>query len=200
VSDRLVAVVDLQTWLLAGGRPGDLGAHLDALAAEGVTHLWLRAHLLTPDVERAARESNDHADQFTGSFVVSRPLVGVSSRLVQWHARESELDALGTPPWSVSVHAVEDCSHAAKAGCHRLVAGSVFAPRSKPGVPASLGLGGLARLCDAAGLPVVAVGGITAANAPHCLDAGAAGVAVLTPLSVPGGWREVPALRGALRH
>jgi len=58
--------------------------------------------------------------------------------------------------------------------------GPVFAPGGRAGDVPALGLeefGRLARLVD---VPVVAVGGIAAANARSVLDAGAAGIAVIS--------------------
>jgi thiamine-phosphate pyrophosphorylase len=55
----------------------------------------------------------------------------------------------------------------------------VFPTASKPGYGPAIGLDSLA---DAAGRgrgPVIALGGITAANTPLCLAAGARGVAVM---------------------
>ena len=57
-------------------------------------------------------------------------------------------------------------------------AGPVWATPVKPGVPA-LGDDGLAHLCESVAAPVVAIGGIDATNAALCIDAGAAGVAVM---------------------
>ena len=42
-----------------------------------------------------------------------------------------------------------------------------------------IGLDGLAEICSAVSVPVVAIGGIDAANAADCIRAGAAGVAVI---------------------
>jgi thiamine-phosphate pyrophosphorylase len=56
----------------------------------------------------------------------------------------------------------------------------VFASVSKPGYGPALGLAGLAAGCRAVpGLPVLALGGIGPGRARPCLDAGAAGVAVM---------------------
>jgi thiamine-phosphate pyrophosphorylase len=57
--------------------------------------------------------------------------------------------------------------------------GPVFAPNSKPLVGEALGLDGLREACARATRPVVAVGGVDAANARDCLDAGASAVAVI---------------------
>ena len=57
-------------------------------------------------------------------------------------------------------------------------AGPVWATPTKTGAPV-LGLDGLRAVCAAVAAPVVAIGGIDASNAAACLDAGAAGVAVV---------------------
>jgi thiamine-phosphate pyrophosphorylase len=57
--------------------------------------------------------------------------------------------------------------------------GPIWATPSKPDAAALLGLAELARICSAVTVPVVAVGGIDAANAATCIEAGAAGVAVI---------------------
>ena len=68
---------------------------------------------------------------------------------------------------------------AASAGADYVAIGSVFASGTKPGaVRAPLEL--LARAREAAGVPVAAIGGITPANAPQAIAAGADMVAVIT--------------------
>lgn len=68
---------------------------------------------------------------------------------------------------------------AAQAGADYVAIGSVFASATKPGaVRAPLALIGEAK--RAGGLPVVAIGGITAANAPLAIEAGADMVAVIS--------------------
>jgi thiamine-phosphate pyrophosphorylase len=58
--------------------------------------------------------------------------------------------------------------------------GPVFARSPRAGDARALGVDEFARLARMAEVPVVAVGGITADNARSVLDAGAAGVAVIT--------------------
>ncbi len=58
-------------------------------------------------------------------------------------------------------------------------AGPVWATPSKPDADPPIGLDGLKAICRAVSIPVVAVGGIDAENARLCIDAGAAGVAVI---------------------
>ena len=55
----------------------------------------------------------------------------------------------------------------------------VFATASKPGYGPPLGLDGLRALCARTPVKVYALGGVTRENAASCLNAGAAGVAVM---------------------
>jgi thiamine-phosphate pyrophosphorylase len=58
-------------------------------------------------------------------------------------------------------------------------AGPVWATPSKPDADPPIGLDGLREVCEAVSAPVVAIGGVDAANAADCIRAGAAGVAVI---------------------
>jgi thiamine-phosphate pyrophosphorylase len=68
---------------------------------------------------------------------------------------------------------------AAAAGATYVGVGPVFATTTKAGLPPPLGPEGLARVCASAGLPVIAIAGVTASRVPAVLAAGAAGVAVV---------------------
>lgn len=57
-------------------------------------------------------------------------------------------------------------------------AGPVWATPTKTNA-APLGIAGLREVCDAVAAPVVGIGGVDASNARSCLEAGAAGVAVV---------------------
>lgn len=80
-----------------------------------------------------------------------------------------------------SVHSVEAACEAAARGADYLVAGTIFASQSHPGA-APAGLGFLRDVCAGVCVPVLAIGGITPHNLGLCLDAGAVGVAVLSPI------------------
>jgi thiamine monophosphate synthase len=103
------------------------------------------------------------------------------------HWPEALIDGAGAPPAAVlaaSVHSLEALQQAEDAGVDFVVAGAVFTP----GSPAGDGHG-IAWLCEivrAAGVPVVAIGGIDPARVPVCRDAGAAGVAVVTGVMLAG--------------
>jgi thiamine-phosphate pyrophosphorylase len=58
-------------------------------------------------------------------------------------------------------------------------AGPVWATPSKADADPPIGLHGLHEICAAVSTPVVAIGGIDATNAAACIEAGAAGVAVI---------------------
>ncbi len=58
-------------------------------------------------------------------------------------------------------------------------AGPVWPTPSKTDADPAIGLAGLKAICRAVSIPVVAIGGIDASNARDCIEAGAAGVAVL---------------------
>jgi thiamine-phosphate pyrophosphorylase len=63
--------------------------------------------------------------------------------------------------------------------------GPVWETPSKAEAAPALGLAELGRICAAVRLPVVAIGGIDAANAGDCIRAGAAGVAVIRAATDP---------------
>lgn len=80
-----------------------------------------------------------------------------------------------------SVHSVEAARETAAQGADYLIAGTIFASQSHPDEPPA-GQGFLRDVCAAVSLPVLAIGGITPQNLELCLEAGAAGVAVLSPI------------------
>ncbi len=64
-------------------------------------------------------------------------------------------------------------------GAAYIGAGPVWATPSKPDADPAIGLDGLAEICRAVSIPVVAIGGVDPSNAGDCIRAGAAGVAVI---------------------
>jgi thiamine-phosphate diphosphorylase len=77
-----------------------------------------------------------------------------------------------------SVHSVEACRRAEVAGAGFVVAGTIFDAGSKP--VAGEGLEKLRGIAAATTLPVLAIGGIRPDRVAACIEAGAAGVAVVT--------------------
>jgi thiamine-phosphate pyrophosphorylase len=72
-----------------------------------------------------------------------------------------------------------EAESAAIRGAAYVGAGPVWATPTKPDAAEPMGLDGLAEICAAVSIPVVAIGGIDASNAGDCIRAGAAGVAVV---------------------
>lgn len=79
----------------------------------------------------------------------------------------------------MSAARVEEAVLGEQIGAAYIGAGPVWATPTKPDAEPPLGLDGLAAICEAVSIPVVAIGGIDASSAADCLAAGAAGVAVV---------------------
>jgi thiamine-phosphate pyrophosphorylase len=78
-----------------------------------------------------------------------------------------------------SAASMAEAAEGERKGAGYVGAGPVWATPSKPDASFPIGLDGLAAICDAVSIPVVAIGGINAINAGACIGAGAAGVAVI---------------------
>jgi thiamine-phosphate pyrophosphorylase len=82
-----------------------------------------------------------------------------------------------------STHNIEQARHALSLPIDYLAIGPIFATSSKTDTEPIVGLEGLRSVAGvASGLPIVAIGGITAANAPAVIAAGASSVAIISAL------------------
>ncbi len=79
----------------------------------------------------------------------------------------------------LSAASLPEAADAERRGATYIGAGPVWATPSKPDADPPIGLEGLAEICDAVSVPVVAIGGVAAGNVAECISAGAAGVAVV---------------------
>lgn len=79
----------------------------------------------------------------------------------------------------VSAHTAGEAGAAASAGADYATISPIFPTQSKPGYGPPLYLDGLAGVVKRVGIPLIALGGVTAATALSCRRAGAAGVAVM---------------------
>jgi thiamine-phosphate pyrophosphorylase len=73
----------------------------------------------------------------------------------------------------------EEAEDAERRGAAYVGAGPIWPTPSKEDADPAIGLDGLRAICEAVRVPVVAIGGIDAANAGDCIRAGAAGAAVI---------------------
>lgn len=79
----------------------------------------------------------------------------------------------------VSCHSLDAVLVAQSAGADYLFFGPVFATPSKAAFGPPQGLAQLAEVCRSVSVPVLAIGGITSANASSCMNAGASGLAAI---------------------
>jgi len=79
----------------------------------------------------------------------------------------------------ISCHSLEAARSAGSGGADYLFFGPIFPTPSKAAFGAPHGLDRLGEVCRAVAIPVLAIGGITLANASACLAAGASGIAAI---------------------
>jgi thiamine-phosphate pyrophosphorylase len=120
---------------------------------------------------------NDRADlclaaQYDGLHVGQDDLLPESSRSI-----------IGPTLWlGVSTHNPEQLAEADKTSADYLAIGPIFATSSKANPDPVVGLEGLRRARELTRKPLVAIGGITRANARSVIEAGADSVAVISDL------------------
>jgi thiamine-phosphate pyrophosphorylase len=96
---------------------------------------------------------------------------------------ESARTILGGERWlGVSTHNPEQLAEADKTSADYLAIGPVFATTSKANPDPVIGLSGVRRARELTRKPLVAIGGITRANARSVIEAGADTVAVISDL------------------
>jgi len=83
------------------------------------------------------------------------------------------------PVLGASARTAADARKAVAAGASYLGVGPCYPTATKDGLPNPIGAEGLAAVAAAVGLPVLAIGGVTARRIPELLEAGAYGIAVV---------------------
>ena len=78
----------------------------------------------------------------------------------------------------LSAHSITDVADAHAAGANYVTLSPIYQSASKPSYGPPLGLGTIERAAQI-GIPILALGGMTASNAAAAMSAGAAGVAVM---------------------
>ncbi len=184
----------------------DLLRQVAAAIEGGVNIVQVREKDL-PDAELLALTREIVAASAGRAFVTvnGRPNVALAAGAHGVHAGEDALPVRsllravrGRLVVGRSVHDLAGATAAAHDGVGYLVLGTIFPSRSHPGGET----GGLARVREvtaAVAAPVIAIGGITAANAAEVMQAGAAGVAVVSAvLGQPDPRAAAAALRWAM--
>lgn len=150
-------------------------------ASAGVDYIQLREKdLPARHLESLAREAVEAVrNSKTKLLINSRTDIALACGAHGVHLRSEDISvadarkvASNAPNWlvSVSCHAAADVIRAHNADF------VVFAPVFEKGDATPAGVDSLREACTL-GVPVLALGGVTLANARQCLDAGAAGVA-----------------------
>jgi thiazole tautomerase (transcriptional regulator TenI) len=106
---------------------------------------------------------------------------GVRGAHLAWHSLDVREVKRLFPQLRVgkSVHDEAEAVQAEAEGADYVLFGHIFATASKPGLPAR-GLAALQSLASRVKVPVIAIGGVTPERVPAVLQAGAAGVAVMS--------------------
>ena len=148
--------------------------------ARGTYHA---ARAIIPDARRAGAGVlvNDRLDVAMAAGADGVHLAGKSLPPDAARAILGEAPLLG-----LSVHGLEEAREAVEAGVDYVTFGHVYPTSSKPGLPPR-GVVELAEIVEAVGVPVLAIGGIDAANVREVLKTGCAGVAVISAI---GGARD----------
>jgi thiamine-phosphate pyrophosphorylase len=160
----------------------DAGAARRA-ARDGATVVQLRIKdAPTSERIRAGREAlgslPDSVMIVINDDVEAAVALGVTVHLGQGDRGVERARAAGIA-WGRSANGTDQARRAEAEGALYVGAGPVWETPSKPDAGAALGLEGLAAICAAVRIPVVAIGGIDSGNAAACIRAGAAGVAVI---------------------
>jgi thiamine-phosphate pyrophosphorylase len=121
--------------------------------------------------------------------------IAETRRLLQMLQNLSAQNLSGEFLAGVSCHSLSSAQTAAAAGADYIFFGPVFPTPAKRIYGPEQGLEKLAEVCRAVSIPVLAIGGINAANASHCLDAGASGIAAIRMFQQP---HELPSFLDAL--
>ena len=154
----------------------DLAGAQRALAA-GATVIQLRAKVPTDELIARGRGFRDLAATFVVNDDVEAALVleadGV--HLGQGDAGAERARASGL----LLGRSATTLAEAVAADADYLGVGPIWPTPSKADAAAPLGLAELARICQAVTVPVIAIGGVDATTAAACIEAGAAGVAVI---------------------
>lgn len=170
---------------------GDFVASVRAAARGGVTAVQLRAKRLTDrdQVELARRLMPICREAGIPLLINDRIDIALAAGADGVHLGVDDLpvgDArkIAGPSFLIGFSPETDAQidDAHTAGANYLGVGPVFGTASKPDAGVALGLEAFQRRCSISPMPVVGIGGINRENARSVIDAGAAGIAVVSAI------------------
>ena len=183
---RLYAIVDSS----AHASTQDLLAYAEALAAAGCTLLQYRNKSGNARVMlEQARELKKHLSSSVRLIMNDRADLCLAAHFDGVHVGQDDLSPesvrgiIGPDRWlGVSTHNPEQLREADLTSADYLAIGPVFSTSSKDNPDPVVGLEGVRRARQLNRKPLVAIGGITRANAADVIAAGADSVAVISDL------------------
>lgn len=175
---------------------------IQAFAAAGIDWIQLREKDCSGrDSAALTRDATKHSSLTNSSNTVIRIIlndrldVAIAERAGGVHLGENSIPpaeakrlllAVNSPQTplkdflvGVSCHSLVAAQSAASAGADYIFFGPVFATPSKAAFGPPQGLDRLAAVCNSVEIPVLAIGGITLANAAASIAAGASGIAAI---------------------
>lgn len=171
------------------GHPRPLAETVQAVLDGGGRWIWFRDRDLEPEVRRRLGAGLAERVRALGGFLtvggdvdMARALgadgvhLGGGAGPETVAAARAALGPLALI--GVSAHAPREAAAAAQAGADYVTLSPIYATASKPGYGPALGSEGIAA-ARAAGLPIVALGGVGPEMIGACRAAGAAGLAVM---------------------
>lgn len=191
ISSPLYAILDVDCTVSSGLAPLDV---LDQWLGAGVSLVQLRAKTLAGGDLLAIAEEAVARCRAAGAMCIinDRADVAAMAGASGVHVGQDDLSAqdarrvVGPGAWvGVSTHTDEQLAAACREPIDYVAIGPVFSTSTKHQPDPVVGLEGVRRaapVARAAGLPLVAIGGITLASAPAVLAAGADAVAVISDL------------------
>lgn len=168
---------------------GDFFEQLEKIACSGVSGIILREKDLTESeyevfAEKALEICKKHGCKcILHSFAHIAIRLGAENIHLPLHLLEklTEEQKRHFSVIGASCHSAEEAAEAQRLGCTYITAGHVFATDCKKGL-APRGLDFLQNVCKSVSVPVYGIGGISAENAAAVIEAGAAGICIMSGL------------------
>lgn len=187
---KLYAIVDVACFALPLRTTAAIVDYAKDLAAGGATFIQYRNKVgTTREMLSHAREIRRALDKSVTLIMNDRADICLSAGYEGVHVGQDDLSPEGARTvigperiLGVSTHSLEQLAEADAGPANYIAFGPVFATGSKRNPDTVVGLDGLRAARAATTKPLVAIGGITRANARSVIEAGADSIAVIADL------------------